>query len=198
MTFQARYALPVAVATAFTLLATGCASSGTGGVVGASQTTVGAVSPSSTGTGHAAAAGNAPSPAARMVCEAEVQEELVATLRVSPSKPPTATWRDHLYACSYSYPTGTMVLSVKELADDQAALAYYAARKQGFATTTTQRIEGQDAFTAPNGSVFVRKDAKVLQVDVSRLPARFGQPPFPRAIAAFNVASTVMGCWTGG
>jgi|GEM_PF-2864863 len=193
MTIHPRSVL--AAATAFTLLATGCASSGTGDGTGASSTAAGATG---SGTGHAAAAGDAPSPAARMVCEAEVQEDLVATLRVSPSKPPTATWRDHVYACSYTYPTGTMVLSVKELADDQAAVAYYAARKQSFATTTAQRIDGQDAFTAPNGSVFVRKDAKVLQVDVSRLPARFGQPPFPRAIAAFNVASTVMGCWTGG
>lgn len=193
MTIQLRYALPFA--TAFTLLASGCASSGSSDVAGASRTTA---SPTGSGTGHAAAAADVPSPAAKMVCGAEVQEDLVATLRVSPSKPPTATWRDHVYACSYTYPAGSMVLSIKELADDQAAAAYYAARKQSFATTTAQRIDGQDAFTAPNGSVFVRKDAKVLQVDVSRLPARFGQPPFPRAIAAFNVASTVMGCWTGG
>jgi hypothetical protein len=192
MTVQARHALPVALATAFALLATGCASSeGTGGTAPAGGS-------SSSGAGHAAAAGDAPSPAATMVCEDEVQEDLAATLRVSPTRPPTATWRDHLYSCSYTYPSGTMVLSVKELADDQAAMAYYAARKQIYPSTIAQRIDGQDAFTAPNGSVFVRKDAKVLQVDVSRLPARFGQPPFPRAIAAFNVASTVMGCWTGG
>lgn len=192
MTVQGRRALPVALATAFALLATGCASSGgTAGTTPAGDSI-------SVGAGHAAAAGDAPSPAARMVCEDEVQEDLAATLRVSPTKPPAATWRDHLYTCSYTYPSGTMVLSVKELSDDQAALDYYAARKRSFATTIAQRIDGQDAFTAPNGSVFVRKDAKVLQVDVSRLPARFGQPPFPRAIAAFNVASTVMGCWTGG
>lgn len=132
-----------------------------------------------------------------MICDAEVQEDLAAKLRVQPSKPPTSTWRDHLFTCTYTYSTGTMVLSVMELADDPAAIAYYAAMRKSLTTTTSHRIDDQDAFSGPNGSVFVRKDAKVLHVDVSRLPARFGQPPFPRAIAALNVATTIMGCWTG-
>ncbi len=193
-------ALPVSVAAVMALVATSC--SGSDETDDAAAPITGISSTAAPGTGSAAPAAtsagpDAPSPEATMVCEAEVQQDLAAALKVQPSKPPTATWRDHLYTCVYTYPTGTMVLSVKELADDPAAIAYYAEMKKSFTATTTRRIEGQEAFTAPNGSVFVQKDAKVLHVDVTRLPARFGQPPFPRAIAAMNVAITVMGCWTG-
>lgn len=189
-------ALPVPAAVVLALLATSCANSDTTADAGAAVN--GASSAAASGSAARAAGGlDSPSPEATMICDAEVQEDLAATLRVQPSKPPTSTWRDHLFTCTYTYSTGTMVLSVMELADDPAAIAYYAAKRKSFATTTSHRIDDQDGFSGPNGSVFVRKDAKVLHVDISRLPARFGQPPFPRAIAALNVATTIMGCWTG-
>ena len=56
---------------------------------------------------------------------------------------------------------------------------------------------GEGAFITTNGSVIVRKDFKVLDVDVSKLPMQFGVPPQDRANAALSVAATVMGCWTG-
>ena len=56
---------------------------------------------------------------------------------------------------------------------------------------------GQGAFLTTNGSVVVRKDWKVLVVDVSKLPVTFGQPPFSHKDAAIAIASTIMGCWTG-
>jgi hypothetical protein len=56
---------------------------------------------------------------------------------------------------------------------------------------------GQGAFITTNGSVIVRKDYKVLDVDVSQLPQKFGQPPQDRSNVALSVAATVMSCWTG-
>ena len=56
---------------------------------------------------------------------------------------------------------------------------------------------GQGAFTTKNLSAVVRKDYKVLTVDISKLPAHFGVPPDSRADVALNTAATIMGCWTG-
>ena len=53
---------------------------------------------------------------------------------------------------------------------------------------------GEGAFaTATN--VFVRKDFMVLDVDVSDLPAQFGEPPRTSADVRLAVAQTLLGCW---
>lgn len=56
---------------------------------------------------------------------------------------------------------------------------------------------GQGAFTTTDGSVVVRKDWKVLLVDISGLPARFGVPPTSAADVADTVADVILGCWAG-
>jgi hypothetical protein len=56
---------------------------------------------------------------------------------------------------------------------------------------------GDAAFAGPDGSVVVRKDFKVLRIDVGKLPAQFGQPPRPRAEVATTAATIIMNCWTG-
>jgi hypothetical protein len=43
----------------------------------------------------------------------------------------------------------------------------------------------------------VRKDWKVLLVDVADLPAQFGQPPTSSGDAAVSVADVILGCWSG-
>ena len=63
---------------------------------------------------------------------------------------------------------------------------------------TNKNIEiGQGAFQVADGSVVVRKDFKVLLVDITKLPANFGVPPASRGDVAINVAETIMSCWTG-
>jgi hypothetical protein len=42
-----------------------------------------------------------------------------------------------------------------------------------------------------------RKDYKVLPIDASKLPERFGVPAEPRSDIAVSVGATVLGCWTG-
>ena len=43
----------------------------------------------------------------------------------------------------------------------------------------------------------VRKDYKILLIDVTKLPAKFGVPSDVRGNVAINVAEAIMGCWTG-
>ena len=140
-------------------------------------------------------AGAAPSAAARMVCSAEAAKELADALgmRAAPSTP---TWVDHRYSCTYAYPDGRIGLSVKELADAAATTADFAAEQAGLGTGGAVAGIGQGAYQGGGGSIIVRKDFKVLAVDVSDVPARFGVPPIDRSEVAVRAAIVVMGCWT--
>jgi hypothetical protein len=147
-----------------------------------------------TSTGHPA--GTEPSASSKMICAEEAQIDIASSLGQKATVS-TPTWVDDVYACNYVYPTGTITLSVKELANAAATTDTY----KSFETTLGRRPEivsfGQGAFITTNGSVIVRKDFKVLDVDVSKLPEKFGEPLQDRSDVALSVAATVMSCWTG-
>ncbi len=137
-----------------------------------------------------------PSASAKMICARNAQTEVAAVLGVRTTQPVVPTWTDHIYSCRYTYKNAAMVLSVKELSSKTETDAYFTslARRLG----QTERLTlGQGGFTTKNHSVVVRKDYKVLLVDISALPARFGVPPGSRGDTAVNVAATIMSCWTG-
>jgi hypothetical protein len=153
-------------------------------------------SPGATTTAAGHPAGAQPSDSAKMICSSEAQTEIAASIGVKAavSKP---TWVDDVYACKYVYPKGTNTLSVKELNSKTQTTSVYNA----FATKLGKRPEvvsfGEGAFITTNGSVVVRKDFKVLNIDVTQLPQQFGQPPQDRSNIALSIAATVMSCWTG-
>jgi hypothetical protein len=138
-----------------------------------------------------------PSISAQMVCRPETQDEIANVLGVRTIAPVSPSWIAHLYSCRYVYSFGTMRLSVKELADRSTTSGYYNAIKNGLGVQQDLGGLGQGGFAAPNGTVVVRKDYKVLEVDTSGLPLQFGSPPTLRADNAITVAATIMGCWTG-
>jgi hypothetical protein len=144
-----------------------------------------------------AGAAATPSAGARMVCAPEAQQEIWAALGVQTSAPPAATWTDRVYACRYPYPSGAMVLSVADLPDAAATTAYYAGLQRASGARSPLQDLGEAADAAPDGTVIVRKDFRVLRVDVRGLPARFGQPTRDRAFVAYDVAQVIMACWTG-
>ncbi len=107
------------------------------------------------------------------------------------------TWNGQIYSCTYTYPNGAVSLSVKELGTKSATTAYPASLAHTLGRRTNKLTLGQGAFSTANGSVVVRKDTKVLLVDISRLTGQLGQPPENAAAAAVNIAAAVLGCWTG-
>ncbi len=148
--------------------------------------------------GHIALpAGPNPSVSAKMVCAKEAQRELANTLGVSTAAPITPTWVDHLYSCRYVYANGAIALSVKEVSNRAQTTAYFDMLGQQLGRTGALNGLGQGAFTTTNGDVVVRKDYKVLLVDVSGLPPQFGVPPTSSADVAVTVADIIMGCWSG-
>jgi hypothetical protein len=132
-----------------------------------------------------------------MICEAEVEADLVQALGRTTVHPVTPSWTDDVYSCAYEYPDGSFTLSVKQLPDSASTQLFFAhvAARRG----RVRQLDGlgEGAFTTPDGSVVVRKDDKVLVVDVRKLAPQFGVPHDSRANVAITIAATIMGCWTG-
>lgn len=132
-----------------------------------------------------------------MVCQdkaaAEIQDVLGEKATVV-----DRSWRNDLYSCEYRFKAGTMVLSVKELSSWAQTYAYFAMLGNTL-HKTGQPINnlGQGAFQVRNGSVVVRKDWKILLVDITGLPSEFGSPPTPSSDVAATVADIILGCWAG-
>ncbi len=138
-----------------------------------------------------------PSFSAKMICETEVAGDLYAQATgvrtIAPLKP---SWTDHVYACSYVYPHGAVMrLSVED--DGATAATSYFDTLASRLHKTQPLTMGDAAFQVADGSVVMRKDDKVLLVDVSKLPAQFGKPPASRGDFAVNVTEVILQCWTG-
>lgn len=191
---------------AFVLVLAAC---GGGSSSNSSPTTVaGAGSTQATGGGpgttvHVAkAASDAPSSSAQLVCSNEAKGNIfngaLGVDTVSPLKP---TWDvgSHTYSCVYHYAGGAyMTLSVHEMSSTEETDAYYKKLEDQLGNVGTFSVPGsQGAFHTNNGSAVVRKDYKVMLVDMSHIPASFGVPASSRSDNSANVAFTILGCWTG-
>ncbi len=143
-------------------------------------------------------ASNVPSDSAKMICEKEAQTDIYESATgVKTIAPFAPKWIDHVYSCNYVYPAGAvMTLSVKELSSTDETTAYFDSLATKLHKIKDYEIS-QGAFSVKDGSMVVRKDYKVLLVDVTKLPAQFGVPAAPRSDVAINVAETIMSCWTG-
>jgi hypothetical protein len=139
-----------------------------------------------------------PSATAKMICAHKTQTEIAEVLGVHTTQPVIPTWTDHLYSCRYTYHNAVMVLSVKELSSKTQTDAYFTsiAHRLGQSQRPSPIARGA-FFTTNNRSAVVRKDYKVLLVDITGLPAQFGAPPQTRADIAIKVAATILDCWTG-
>jgi hypothetical protein len=141
-------------------------------------------------------AGAVPSAIAKQPCEREARQQIASALgeTADVSDP---TWVDHLYRCTYQYPTGSMTLSIKELSSWPQTLGYFGSFGTEMGKTRNLDGLGQGAYQTTDGSVVVRKDWKVLLVDPTRLPSQFGVPPTSSVYVAVTVADIILGCWEG-
>lgn len=141
-------------------------------------------------------AGVAPSRISRQVCSKEASGDVARVLNARASVS-TPTWAGHLYSCGYRYRMGTVVLSVKELSSWSQTYAYV-----GKLATTLHKTRnipglGQGAFEVRDGSVVVRKDWKVLLVNIAGLHGDIGSPPGSPGQTALVFAAVILGCWAG-
>ena len=171
------------------------ASAGCGDSTSANQPSDGRRGNTTTTLGTPEVAGVDPSKASKMICESEVAEDIARVVGFEHTVPLTPSWVDHNYSCDYVYEGGTMTLSVKELSSLDETTAYFDSLAETLGGRTFLENVGEDAYSTTTGSAVVRKDYKVLLVDVSGLPERFGQPVGSRGTIATAVALAVLGCW---
>ncbi len=153
----------------------------------------------SSSSGTLEVAGPTPSASASMVCEKEAQTDIASAIGVEAVGVTKPTWdsTSHVLSCTYEYAhAAKFVLTVKELSSPQETSSFYNSEMLSLGRTKTFEI-ADGAFRTTDGSLVVRKDYKVLVVDVSGLPARFGPSANDRATVAVNVATQIMSCWTG-
>jgi hypothetical protein len=139
-----------------------------------------------------------PSKSAKQVCQDEARNDISVALGIRETRVTTPTWlrADHLYSCTYVYPQGQFTLHVKEMSSAAETTAYFDSILRKYRSTQKLTGLGQGAWILKNNDVVVRKDYKVLLVDVQKLPATFGLR-MTRSDVATNVAVVIMGCWTG-
>jgi hypothetical protein len=141
-------------------------------------------------------AGKPPASAA-MICDADIKSKVRKALGLA--GPPSTEWRwsDGVYTCDYQLPMGRMSLQVKVLAGARQARTLFDADRARTLGALPLAGLGERAFGTKNGTVFVLKDSQILVVDTTRLPQEFGANGQRRTDLAYEVASDVMGCWTG-
>ncbi|SDJ28338.1 hypothetical protein SAMN05444157_2630 [Frankineae bacterium MT45] len=143
------------------------------------------------------AAATGPSEAAREVCSTEIRNDIAQVLALKSIAAPSATWSNHVYTCTYRLPMGTFVLSVTESTTPAAAQAFAATLRTRLSDAHSVAGLTTTAFATPDGRLALVKDNDTLQVDATKLPAQFGSQGEKRSDFAYEVASDVLGCWTG-
>lgn len=144
-----------------------------------------------------APASSAPMATSRMICSPEARSDIAAALALATPLPATASWAEHLYTCTYRLPYGQLIAAVKETPDAASTTAYYHHLLRQLGHTTGLAGLTDTAAGTPSGTVVLIKDNNVLTVDATRLPAEFGPQHQRRADFAYEVASIILGCWTG-
>lgn len=138
-----------------------------------------------------------PSKPAAMICSEEVRGDLRTILGAKQLPAGAPSWRYPVYTCSYRLGMGTLTLAVHESADETTAAATVRRLRRDLGGGPSVLGLGPDGYTPADGVVLLRKDNDVLVVDARGLPTVFGSNDQHRADFAFEVATTILGCWTG-
>ena len=141
-----------------------------------------------------------PSASALMVCSEEIRRNVATALALAIQPTPSSTWIDHLYTCTYRLSSGSLVFSVKESTNVPAARLYAAGLRQRL--SPTQPLKGAAAlgllaYESSTGAVVFVKDDKTLEVDASDLSNPIGPYGESQMTFAYQMATDVLGCWSG-
>lgn len=142
-------------------------------------------------------AGAKPTATALMVCSTDIKSKVQQVLKMPTMPATTASFANGVYTCAYHLPVGLMLLSVQHSDTAAAANAYYEGLKPALGPTNPLLGLGSKAYGSTRGVAVVMKDNETLVVDARALPAVFGSEQQHRTDLANEVASDVLGCWTG-
>ncbi|UQX86931.1 hypothetical protein M6D93_11505 [Jatrophihabitans telluris] len=140
---------------------------------------------------------NRPTATALMVCSDDIKGKVKQVLALSSAPRTTSAFANEIYSCTYDLSVGPLLLSVQHSESKAAADTYYNRVKASLGKTETLLGLGDKAFGSSAGVAVVMKDNETLVVDARSLPAVFGANQQKRTDLANEVASDVLGCWTG-
>lgn len=138
---------------------------------------------------------DAPSPKAELVCQPEAQQEIQDLIGVAPTKVGPIQYANRTSTCRYDYANGSFSLVVQDLGNDLVTTETYEGLAKKLGKVDAITLPDADAFSTKDGSVVLRRDFTVMLVDVTQLPATFGNPPSSRADAARLIMKAVLNCW---
>ncbi len=178
---------------AIPLLLAGCASTAAAPrTTPSTSVTTGPAAASATATKAAA-----PSPLALMICGPDIRGKVAQALALTSPVSVRSAYANHRYTCTYQLPMGPLVLSVQESPNRTTAGAYFVALRRQLSPTEPLIGLGERAYGTATGHAVVVKDSLTLHVDATGLPTVFGAQRQKRTDLAYEIASDVLGCWTG-
>lgn len=136
---------------------------------------------------------------ALMVCGPEIQESIKTILRLPSNPAGASTWKNKLFQCTYALKEGTLVLRVKESADDDAARVYFDSRRAIAKNTSTLKgiaSLGLPAYQTSDGVASFVRDNMTLEVDATAMNATVGAEGTTKGQFAYTIATNVLACWT--
>ncbi|POH73176.1 hypothetical protein [Arthrobacter glacialis] len=150
------------------------------------------------GTSSPGATKDGPSDAALMVCGDQPMDRLTSILNLKEDPHTINDWANNTFTCTYHLNEGALTISVHEAVDKASALTYFNAM-QALAKDASP-IEGLTnlgfpAYETDDGSAVFQKDAFVLHVDATDLPATIGPENITRNALAYQLSSTILACW---
>ncbi|TFC41986.1 MULTISPECIES: hypothetical protein [Cryobacterium] len=193
--------LLLAIVVASTALLAGCAaiSSGAENAMAPGMSMPGtSVSPIPQ-TSSAGSAAAAPSAASQMICGTETRDNITRALALAEPPHSVDSWINRQYTCIYHLTDGEFVISVEESSDAASARSYFDTMQGNLASV--QPIEGLanlgfPAYETADGVVVFLKDNMTLQVDARKLTDMIGPHGIARTAFSYEIATTILACWT--
>ena len=134
-----------------------------------------------------------------MICNDETKGDVAEILALTSAPGADTAWADSTYTCTYRLDGGPLVISVKESPDAASARKHFDAlhkKLPGAEPIKGLANLGFPAYQTPDGSVVFLKDNSTLHVDGTRLPAALGPDGVTPAAFSYQVATTILACWT--
>ncbi|MEO6700557.1 MAG: hypothetical protein ABI140_03355 [Jatrophihabitantaceae bacterium] len=147
--------------------------------------------------GSAANSASKPTATALMICGDDIKGKVTQVLKLGASPATRSSFANELYTCTYLLPMGPLVLSVQHSESKAAAGHYFDTLRTKLAPAETLDGLGEHAYGTSTGIAVVVKDNETLKVDATGLPSVFGADRQKRTDLAYEIASDVLGCWTG-
>lgn len=136
--------------------------------------------------------------AATMVCEDQAKNAVKDILALPALPEPVSEWDGTTYTCTYPLEVGDFMMSV--VVSDTPEKANMTAQKLA-ASLNAPSIEGLANLGLPGyqsqaGDVVFAKDDMTLHVDATALPAALGEYQVSPSDFAYQMSTTILGCWT--